>query len=223
MKSKRIRLVLAVAVAVLAKPVFAQSDPPARPVLSPPVAYHHASTWEEGVMRGAGDVFRAVGEARYNSSLALVNGQEAYSRYLDNRLKAVSTYFEVQNLNREYRAEKRGQRATEEDLARYAKDRAPDRMAAHELDPTANRIVWPEALNDARFDAPRTTIDSLIARRGAGAENREVQQLAESMIEELRTHVREMKPADYVAAKRFLTSLHYEMEFAPGAAAVALR
>jgi hypothetical protein len=172
-------------------------------------------------MRGAGDVLRAVGEARYNSSLALMNGQEAYSRYLDNRLKAVSTYFDMQNLNREYRAEKRGQRATEEELAGYARDRAPDRLAAHELDPTANRLVWPEALGNERFDAERTAIDALMA--GGGSESRAVQELAEKMVEELRTHVREMKPSDYVAAKRFLTSLHYEMDFAPGAATVAAR
>jgi hypothetical protein len=32
-----------------------------------------------------------------------------------------------------------------------------------------------------------------------------------------------MKPADYIAAKRFLTSLEYEMNFVPDAAVVAVR
>jgi hypothetical protein len=224
MKTTLIRIVVATAVVGFANLALAQPYPATSgPALSPPTAYHHASTWEEGVMRGRGDVLRAWGEANYNNSLALLNSQEAYSRYLDNRLKAISTYFDMRELNRQYRAEERGQRPSEEDLARYAKERAPDRLAAHQMDAAYNRLIWPEALRDARFDAEREAVDELMMHRGAGSENREIQQLTTAMIESLRTQVHAMKPNDYVVARRFLTSLHYEMNFAPGSTPIAAR
>src|SRR5262245_35587506 len=50
---------------------------------------YHASTEAEGVLRGEADVIRSIGESRYYSSLAAVNGQEAWSRAIDNKKKAV--------------------------------------------------------------------------------------------------------------------------------------
>jgi hypothetical protein len=176
------------------------------------------------MLRGGGDIMRAAGEMNYNNSLAAIYGQEAYSRYLDNRLKVASTYFDLRELNREARAEERGQRATPEDLKEYAKVRAPDRLAAHQLDPTTRRLLWPVSLEGANFAADRAEIDRLIEARRSSAENREVQTLAASMKEKLITQVRLMKPDEYLAAKRFLTSLEYEMKFAAGpATTVAVR
>jgi hypothetical protein len=221
-------LITAVAVAlalIAAGQAFGQeSYVPGGPIRSPPAIFHHASTWEEGALRGVGDVMRAAGELNYNSSLATINYQEAYGRYLENRLKAASTYFDLRQLNREARAEARGQRATPESLAEYAKTRAPDRLAAHQLDAATNRLVWPAPLEGAAFAQERDAIDRLVeARRGAGAESREIQTLAEAMKQKLISQVREMKAADYLSAKRFLTSLDYEMNFAAGATTVAVR
>jgi hypothetical protein len=86
------------------------------PAPTPVVIYDHASTLEEGAYRGGADFIRSVGAANYDTSLALMYTQEAYSRYLDNRLKAAATYFDLRQLNREYRAEERGQRPTTEAL-----------------------------------------------------------------------------------------------------------
>jgi hypothetical protein len=210
---------------VLAGHALAQdSYAPGGPIISPPVYYDHSSTWEEGSLRGVGDLMRAAGELNYNSSLATINYQEAYSRYLDNRLKAASTYFDLRQLNREARSEERGQRATSEDLAGYAKIRAPERLAAHQFDAARGQLIWPVSLEGAAFAQERAAIDCLVlARRGVGAESREIQTLAEVMKEKLIAQVRVMKPVDYLLAKRFLISLEYEMNFAPGATTVAIR
>jgi hypothetical protein len=208
---------------VFANPTLAQVHPTSpAPALAPVTIYDHASTWEEGVLRGRAETARAFGEMNYNNSLALVNAQEAYSRYLDNRLKAVTTYFDLRKVNREARAEERGQRPTPEALTRLAKTRLPDRLAAHQWDASGTRPLWPVALDDPLFAVEREAIDELMAHR-EGAEEREIQRIAAAMTDKLRTQVHAMNPGEYIAAKRFLTSLRYEMNFAPGSAALAVR
>jgi hypothetical protein len=213
-----------VALALVSGAVYGQSYTPGPPAVSPPFSYHHASTLEEGVLRGGADLLRGIGEMNYNNSLAMINGQEAYSRYIDNRLKATSAYFDMQTINREARAEKRGQRATEEDLARLAKTRSPERLAAINFDAATNRLVWPEIFNHPYFEEERAEIDRLMSvRGGAGPESRQIQMLAAQMTAKLQAIVHNVNTGEYAAAKRFVTSLQFEMNFAPGAAAVASR
>jgi hypothetical protein len=84
--------------------------------------------------------------------------------------------------------------------------------------------MWPASLSGDEFAEERAAIDRLLdSRRSVGVEGREVQALVEAMRQELLPQVHVMKPADYIAAKRFLTSLEYEMNFVPGAAVVAVR
>jgi hypothetical protein len=213
------------AAGLIANTAFAQGSFSAGPpVASPPVAYHHASTLEEGFFRGAADFARAAGEFDYNHSLAAINQQEAHSRYLDNRLKRTATYFDMRKMNREARAEERGQRVSLEDAARFAKDRAPDRLSAAHLDAARSRLVWPAIFNDPYFARERAAIDRLMAdRAGAGPESRQIQALAEQMTHKLKHIVHEVKPSEYGAAKRFLASVQYEMDFVPGAVGVAVR
>ncbi len=196
------------------------------PTNSPPLALHHASTELEGAMRGTADMFRGIGDMNYNNSLALLHAQEAYSRYLDNRLKATATYFDMRKLNREARAEERGQRPTEESLARYAKSRAPERLAAFHFDAAHRRLIWPDVFYHPYFNAERETIDELMAiRGGAGPESRQVQALAGRMEEKLAdlTRAGEVPGTVYGGAKRFITSLGFEMNFAPRTAGIAAR
>lgn len=193
------------------------------PVGSPPVFYDHASTLEEGVLRGGGDLLRGIGEMNYNNAAAFILGQEGYSHYLDNRLKGAATYFDLRKLNREARAEERGQRPTAKDIARYARLRTPDRLPPVHFDAARNRVVWPEVFNHSYFADEREQIDRLMAAGGSGPEAREIQLLAAQMVEKLRAVVHNIQPGEYAAAKRFLTSLQYEMNFTPGAVGIAAR
>jgi hypothetical protein len=224
MKATVFTSVLVVVALVSTHMVMAQShatSPP--PATSAATLYDHASTLEEGMFRGGADLMRSVGEANYNNALAAIHGQEAYNAYLDNRLKAATTYFDLRQINRERREEERGQRPTTETLARLARDRAPDRLAAHQFDATGVGLAWPPVFNDPGFAANREAIDVLMEHRGATAESQEVQKIAATMTENLRGRVHELKPMEYVQAKRFLSNLQYEMNFAPGMTAVAFR
>ncbi|MBW3598626.1 MAG: hypothetical protein KY475_15305 [Planctomycetes bacterium] len=216
-----------VAVTLIARAASAQSPHMApTPVASPPFAQHHASTLEEGVLRGGADLLRGVGEMHYNRAAAEVQWQDAYNRALDNRLKRTATYFDERKLNREARAEERGQRPSFEDTVRYAKSRSPERLAAFHFDAARNRLIWPEAFYHSYFDAEREAIDRLMAARGgAGAESREVQALAAQMEAKLAAmaQARAVSGMEHVSAKKFITSLQYEMNFAPGAAGIAAK
>jgi hypothetical protein len=211
-----------VALTLVSGTAFGQSFTPGPPAVSPPFAQHHASTLEEGVFRGGADLLRGIGEMNYNNSLSRINDQEAFSRFIDNEVKRTAAYFDVQQINREARAEKRGQRATSEDLARLARARAPERLAAVHFDVTTKTLVWPEVFNHPYFEEERAEIDRLMSvRGGAGPESRAIQMLAGRMTDKLQMIVHNVNKGEYAAAKRFVTSLGYEMNFAPGAATVA--
>src|SRR5690349_7696341 len=61
---------------------------------------YHASTFEEGVLRGKAALAQGLGQANYYNSLAAINYQDAYSRSIKNRQAAVDAYFYTQQANR---------------------------------------------------------------------------------------------------------------------------
>ena len=112
-------------------------------VYLPPQAYDHASTLEEGYLRGLGDLVRSAGAANLMNSQAALNYEDARAKYFENRLRGVQTYFDMKKLNHDYRAEMRGQRATSEQLFRLAKMRAPEPLHPSEFDPYSGEVRWP--------------------------------------------------------------------------------
>ena len=68
---------------------------------------YHSSTLEEGVQRGYADVVRSRGMANLMNSEAAINLQEADKKYLENRLTATQTYFEMRRYNQEARRAER--------------------------------------------------------------------------------------------------------------------
>jgi len=194
---------------------------------STPVVYHHSSTWTEGYLRGRADLARGAGHYNYMTSLAAINREQARSAYMDNRVKAVDTYFQLRQINRQARATERGPRPSQEDLIRFAKVQAPKRLGTHQHEPALGKVYWPAVFDAEEFATERTEVDQLMAVRtlgnsGLGTENHEqVKRAADRMLAKLKTQIREMSPTEYVAAKKFLTSLRYEAQFAPEVAGIA--
>ena len=127
--------------------------------------YHHASTYEEGFQRGMADVIRSRGLANLLNSEAAINTEEARSAYIDNRAKWTQTYFEMRQMNRQYRQAERGPRPSAEDIYRYSKERLPDRLSPTELDPVSGAIEWPAILRGEEFAADREKMEELFAAR----------------------------------------------------------
>jgi len=183
-----------------------------------PVIYRHASTAEQGLLDGVANGVRAVGDYNYNTSLALINYEIARSMFLDNKVKAVQTYFEMRRQNREAREYETGPRPTQQDAERFAEDRAPDRLAAYQYDHAFKKVYWPTLFFAPAYDTDRTAIEKLMRDRGPensglGSENhRQIHSHVESMKELLATQVEVTPPAAYTLAKKFLTGLEYEAQ-----------
>ncbi len=194
-----------------------------------PVVYHHASTYEEGLLRGRADLIRALGDYFYSTSLAMINGEEARRRYIDNTRHATKTYFDMRKLNREARAEERGERPTHEDLARYAKMRTPDRLGGHEFDESIGILSWPSALRGVEFRQDRDAVERLMNERtvknsGIGSDNcNQVRQVVMQMEKNLKDNIHTVSPSEYVVGKTFLTGLSYEAQQQRGIPGLAMQ
>ena len=159
----------------------------------------------------------------------MINGEEARRRYIDNRHHATKTYFEMRKLNREARAAERGERPTQEDIARYSKMRAPNRLGAHEFDDLLGVLCWPAALQGSDFQQERVAIDRLMDDRtvqnsGVGSDNcRQIKQVVVQMEKKLRNKINNVSPSEFVAGKTFLTGLSYEAQQKQGIPGLAMR
>jgi hypothetical protein len=181
-----------------------------------PVIYDHASTLEEGVLRGGADLLRGIGDMNYANSLAMINGQEARARAIENSKAYVQAWHDVRAINREARAANQDTRTSASDLARFARSRSPRGLNAMEFDTTTGKLVWPVALQSKEFAGDRATIDSLVAAHGV--EVREVKMLAGDMDKLLKDYVLSMPVSEYVAAKKFLSGLQADASYGPSVA-----
>ena len=180
--------------------------------------YGHSSTYEEGVFRGLADFTRAIGDADYMSSLAGINRQESWSRYLDNRKKVAETYFEMRQINRAAREAARSQPLSLTQYAALAKQQAPERLSEADYNRVVGRLAWPAVLSGEEFAAERNALDKAFAGRTARdvgvstAFNREVRELTSEMQTKLRDRLQTMSPMEFIAAKKFLTSISFEAQ-----------
>jgi hypothetical protein len=179
---------------------------------------YHSSTEAEGALRGLADFTRSIGEADYTSSLAGINRQESLSRAIDNRKKAVETYFEVKQINQAAREASRPQPLTLTQYAKLAKQQAPERLGEVDYNRVVGRLNWPAVLTADDFAAERAALNQAFVGRTAqdvGVStmfNREVRELTAAMQAKLRDRLETMSPQEYIAAKKFLTSVAYEAQ-----------
>lgn len=174
-----------------------------------PVIYNHASTLQEGALRGWADLYRGAGDYNYNTSLANVNNQEAYSRALDNSVKQTQAYFARKEINQQAQMQK-NQRPSAEDIARFARERAPEPLAGYEYEPTLGDLDWPSVLRDKAFTPEREQLDELFAGRsitdsGLGSMNhRQIEKVTDRLMAKLKSRIRDYSPSEYMAARSFL-------------------
>ncbi len=161
----------------------------------------------------------AVANANATNAKTLETLQKVRSVSLDNNLKVAKTFYDKRKLYEGYRGLNTRKRPTQEDVMRYSKVSVPQRPANFQMEPARGRIYWPEVLLEEEFSDCRIQLDSLFAQRKAGLSisassvSQDVQTVAVQMGEQLRSKIRQMTPADYLAARKFLESLAYEARF----------
>jgi hypothetical protein len=120
----------------------------------------------------------------------------------------------MQAINKASREQKAGPKPTMEQISRIAKQGVPDGLQATQLDPVTGQIAWPRTLSDDFFAESRVAVDQLFAKRAAQgdlgiADQSALRQAVENMSGQLKTLVRDLKPQDYVDARKFLQSVMY--------------
>ena len=179
---------------------------------------YHASTAEEGYLSGLGYLTRSQGEANYFNSLAAINGQEAYTRYLQNREQATETYFRIQQINRSAREAARPQPLAYERYVALAKQQAPAPLSDGEYDRLVGRLSWPALLLTEEFAAEREALDKAYAERTVGdtgaasSFHKHVWKLTQSLEAKLKDKATQVGSAEYLASKNFVQSLQYESQ-----------
>ena len=180
--------------------------------------YDHASTYEEGVLRGYADLTRSQGESAYWHSLASINRQEAFAKYLRNREQNTETYFRTRAINRDARAATRPQRLTTEQYAALAKKQAPDRLNEQQYHRAFGRLNWPAVLMGEQFAAEREILNMAFAARAssdAGVSSvfsSRVREHTDSMQARLRSRMDSLNQMEYLAGRKFLAGLAIEAQ-----------
>jgi hypothetical protein len=173
---------------------------------------YHSSTLEEGIQRGYADVVRSRGMANLMNSEAAINLQEADKKYLENRLTATQTYFEMRRYNQEARRAERSSPLSNEQYVRLARQQAPGRLSVSQLDPFTGKITWPAGLRRPEYDKLRGEIDSLFLAHATGTDLAvdEITALTDALLAELKANLSTFRQTDYIAARNFVTSLAFE-------------
>jgi hypothetical protein len=169
-----------------------------------------SSTVEEGAQRGAADLVRSKGMANLLNSMAATEFEQARKSYIDNRLKATQTYFDMKRVNDEYRRAKDTSPLSMEQYVRLARVQAPDQLGTSQLDPLTGAIGWPGPLRRPEYAELRKKLDELFHQRAAGyVDYSALISACEEFLTQLKNDLPKFPPSDYLTARKFLDSLAF--------------
>ena len=181
--------------------------------------YYAPSTPEAALAHGLADIIRSAGDANRSHSEAAKNWEQARRMNLENRAYRAEAYFDMQRLNRQARHELSRPRPTQEDLARYARLRAPRPLTEREVDAGTGQIHWPSALQQATYTAARNVLESSFRTHAQqGYVNDVDAQRARTAVNELRqqlqSNIHGHVPQDYARARQFVDRLGHALQAA---------
>lgn len=164
----------------------------------------------------------AVAEVNSTNAKTRLTLQEVQGKALDNNLKVAKTFYDKRTLYAGYQGLNTKKRPTSEAITRYSQtsvqQKRPDRF---QLSSFNAKITWPRVLLDDAFFNERISLGSLFAQRRSAQQDsiedtsHKAQELIEQMSKKLRSKIRNMSPAEYIATRKFLESLAYEATLAP--------
>ena len=177
---------------------------------------YHSSTEIEGAQRGFADFIRSAGAANLMNAEATSKYEDARKKYLENRLQATQTYFDMRRLNAEARRSERSLPLSLEAYQRLARQQAPDRLSVSQLDPLTGTITWPAPLARADYQVEREELERLYRERATGIDLNydDIRQASDRLIERLTREIDKFEPNDFIRAKKFVESLAHETRLA---------
>ncbi len=216
MKTKWI-ITTGVLLAAIASAGWGQEYEPLRPVYPRSDGYGYYGgyygTYEGSAAAGMAAFARGVGEYNYYSAMARRELEQARTLAIQNHQLAVDNWHARRAAHRE---QVRAEMLTPEQVARVVEASRPARLTAAEYQPAAGKLVWPAALRGEEYAAGRAAVDQAFASRtsqdrGAGsAFYASVLQQTQEMLSQLKEEVSELRPMEFIAARKFLVGVRYE-------------
>lgn len=206
-----------VLLAVIATAAFGQETEPlgAYPRYDGYAGYYGGpyGTYEGSAAAGMGTFARGVGEYNYYTAMALREREHARALAIQNHEIAVDNWHAQRAAHRE---RVRAEMLTPQQVARVVEAGRPARLTAADYQPVTGKLVWPVALLGEEYAARRAAVEKAFANRtsqdsGAGsAFYVNVRQQTEEMVSQLKEKLPELRPMEYIAARKFLTGVRYE-------------
>lgn len=174
-------------------------------------------------------IITARANARATNAKTLEILQTVRSMGLDNDLKQTKIFFDKRKLNKDYKMQYPSKRPSQETLLRYSQASTPERLNNYELSSLRGIIYWPEIFQRDEFLEYRIELDSLFVRRKVkqdGLERSlcyEAKLIINRMYKQLQDIMREMSPAEYIEARKFIESLSYEAQLPPDIKGMAIK
>ncbi|NMC19766.1 MAG: hypothetical protein GYA33_05035 [Thermogutta sp.] len=163
---------------------------------------------------------KAIADARVQQAQVAKTMTEVQAMRMDNALKHTKTFYERRQARDTYFALRQtpspGDSKHPVQPAAMTVQRPMYRLTVAEFDPVTKVIHWPDRLRSDRYAGVRNEIEAIFAAQQAGDCGAgsvffaKVKTATDRMADLLRAEVRQMSPAEYVAAKRFLEGLRNE-------------
>ncbi len=179
------------------------------------------STIAGSYMQGAGAMYAGAGQYNLLTSEAARQGQAARAEAMQNQMTYMNDYFLSREANRDYRRQLAGPTTTEQEAYDINNSRLPRRLTLDEFDPVTGKINWPDVLKRTEFDKDRAELDGLFGKRthadsGIGSETfHDVQMATHNMMAKLHDDIKDMSPASYLLALKYIDGLQFEARFPP--------
>lgn len=178
---------------------------------------YHSSTAAEGYMRGMGSAVRSQGAYNLMTSEAMKNVEDARTKAIRNNLEYTKTFFQMREINREYRDAQRPDPLSAEQWASINASYKPKPLSTNEHDEVTGSLKWPLILQGEQFEEYRQQIESLMQHRAAAGgtlgpdEYAQMSDTIEAMNAEMRKDIESYSPTQYMRSRNFLRSLKAEV------------
>jgi hypothetical protein len=178
-------------------------------------SYYGGTTAAGSAMNGMASVISAKGNYNLSTSAAAINMTQAQKNEIQNRQQFTDTYFAMRATNRAARkAEEGTSPPTMEQIARMARDGAPKPFTSSDMDPVTGKPYWPSLLQQDSFALRRAELEELLTKQATYGslgfwDQMQARQTIESMVEDLKSQIKDVQSQDYIASKAFLRSMIY--------------
>ena len=176
----------------------------------------HASTYQEGTMRGQAAILSSSAELSYLNSVAAINFQEAQRRSIENSVAYMKAYLDRKEMRDEYMERYRPKPFVGEARQKVVDYYRPKKLSAAQYDGETGKITWPHILRQVQYAPVRNEVDAIFANRsfensGNGSDSQlQVKKLIKTFSALVRENLHAMSAEQYIEVQGFLRSVDAE-------------